>query len=212
MQELERSLAAMERRQEEQGKAMELVAQRLGQLLGERDASPPPEDPPQRRNLEREYTPDQVRTPPLDQNRNHPRRNLRRQEPLHDPWGADRTPRRQELGRKIELPLFSGEDAYGWLARVKRFFRLNAVEDDDRMELVMVAMEGEALIWYQWWEDQVPFPPWREFKEDLIKRFQLGVARNPMGPLLKLWQIGSVLQYWRDFERLQVPRKTLNLR
>ena len=66
MQELERGLVAMERRQEEQGKAMELVAQRLGQLLRERDASPPPEDPPQRRNLEPEYTPDQVGTPLLD--------------------------------------------------------------------------------------------------------------------------------------------------
>ena len=92
---------------------------------------------------------------------------------------------------------------------MERFFRLNVVEDYDKMELVMVAMEGEALIWYQWWEDQVPFPPWREFKEDLIKRFQLGVARNPMGPLLKLWQIGSVLQYWRDFERATSAKKDL---
>ena len=98
------------------------------------------------------------------------------------------------MGRKIELPLFSGEDAYGWLARVEHFFRLNDVEDYDKMELVMVVMEDEALIWYQWWEDQVPFLTWREFKEDLIKRFQPGVARNPMGPLLKLRQTGLELE------------------
>ena len=208
MQELERSMSAMERRQEEQGKALELIAQRLGQLLREREVSPPPENPPQQRNLEREYTPEQARTPPQD-HRNPPRRNVRRQEQVNDPWEWDRTPRRQELGRKIELPLFSGEDAYGWLARVERFFRLNAVEDDDKMELVMVAMEGEALIWYQWWEDQVPFPTWREFKEDLIKRFQPGVARNPMGPLLKLRQTGCVLQYRRDFERVASTKRDL---
>ena len=32
------------------------------------------------------------------------------------------------------------------------------MEDYDKMELVLVALEGEALIWYRWWEDQVPFP------------------------------------------------------
>ena len=58
----------------------------------------------------------------------------------------------------MKLLVFSGEDAYGWLVRVERFFRVNAVEDYDKMELVLVAFEGEALIWYRWWEDQVPFP------------------------------------------------------
>ena len=189
---------------------MELIAQQLGQLLRDRRASPQQEDPPQRRNLEREFTPEPARTPPLERHRELPRRDPRRQEQLNDPWEQDRTPRRQGLGRKIELPLFSGEDAYGWLARVERFFRLNDVEDYDKMELVMVVMEDEALIWYQWWEDQVPFLTWREFKEDLIKRFQPGVARNPMGPLLKLRQTGSVLQYRREFERAASTKKELD--
>ena len=79
-----------------------------------------------------------------------------------------------------------GEDAYGWLAHVERFFRINEVVDYDKMDLVLVAMEGEALIWYQWWEEQVSFPTWREFKEDLMKKFQSGVAQNPYGPLLQV--------------------------
>ena len=114
-------------------------------------------------------------------------------------WGDDCIGRQRDLGRKIELPLFFGEDAYGWLAQVERFFRINEVEDYDKMDLVLIAMEGEALIWYQWWEEQVPFPTWREFKEDL-KRFQPGVARNPYGPFLKAKQTGSVMQYRHDFE------------
>ena len=61
---LEQGITAMERRQEEQGKAMELIAQQLGQLLRQRHASPQLEEPPPRKNLEREYTPEQVRTPP----------------------------------------------------------------------------------------------------------------------------------------------------
>ena len=64
------------------------------------------------------------------------------------------------MGWKLELLVLSGEDAYGWLTRVERFFQVNCVEDYDKIELVQVALEGEALIWYQWWEEQVPFPTW----------------------------------------------------
>lgn len=83
---------------------------------------------------------------------------------------------------------------------MEHFFHINEVEDYDKMDLVLVAMEGEALVWYQWWEEQVPFPIWREFKEDLMKRFQLGVARSPYGLLLKVKHMSSILQYRREFE------------
>ena len=43
--------------------------------------------------------------------------------------GEDRTLGRLEVGRKVELCLFFGEDAYGWLARVERYFRIHGVED-----------------------------------------------------------------------------------
>ena len=59
-------------------------------------------------------------------------RNLRHAEPnldsegvermAEDQWGDNHTPRRLEVGRKLELPVLSSEDAYGWLARAERFF------------------------------------------------------------------------------------------
>ena len=81
-----------------------------------------------------------------------------------------------EVVRKLELPVFSGEDAYGLLAQVERFFWVDGMEDYEKMELILVAFEREALIWYQWWENQLPFPTWHEFKEDLVMHFQPGVA------------------------------------
>ena len=56
MEEMEHDLSVIERRQEEKGKAMELIAQQLGQLLRERRTSPLPEGKPEHLNLEREYT------------------------------------------------------------------------------------------------------------------------------------------------------------
>ena len=107
-------------------------------------------------------------------------------------WAGVRCSRRVESGRKIDLLVFSGEDAYCWLLRIKRYFHVNQIKDVDKLELVLVAMEGDTLTWPHWWEDKVPFPSWREFKADLVKRFQPGVAHTPYGPLLQVQQISFV--------------------
>ena len=78
------------------------------------------------------------------------------------------------------------------------------------MEMALVAMEGEALIWYEWREAQVPCPTWREFKKDLVKRFQPGVVRSSMEPLLSVKQTTSVRQYRKEFEAVANASKDLN--
>jgi len=35
--------------------------------------------------------------------------------------------------RKLDTPVFIGEDAYGWTNRLERYFRLKAVTEDERM-------------------------------------------------------------------------------
>ena len=104
---------------------------------------------------------------------------------MDDRGEGEHTPRRV-LGRRLELPIFAGDNAYWWVIKVEMYFQIDGVEDDEKLELSLVAKEGEALIWYEWWEAQVPCPTWHEFKEDLVKRIQLGVARNPMGSLLNV--------------------------
>jgi uncharacterized coiled-coil protein SlyX len=58
--------------------------------------------------------------------------------------------------RRLEIPVFKGEDAYGRLVRIERYFRLNEVCVHDKMDAVVLAMEDKALIWCQWWEEQTP--------------------------------------------------------
>ncbi|PNX62188.1 hypothetical protein L195_g061033, partial [Trifolium pratense] len=78
-----------------------------------------------------------------------PRRQLRR----HD--GGNR------LGyaggrRRLEFPIFKEDDVYGWLVRVERYFRLNEVRMQDKVDTVVLAMEEKSLNWFQWWEEQTP--------------------------------------------------------
>ncbi|GAU48626.1 hypothetical protein TSUD_405850 [Trifolium subterraneum] len=107
--------------------------------------------------------------------------------------------------RRLEIPIFKGEDAYGWLVRVERYFRLNGVRVQDKVDAVVLAMEEKALNWFQWWEEQTPLRNWEEFKVAVLKRFQPGLLNNPLGPLLSLRQKSSVMEYRDKFEQLVAP-------
>ena len=48
------------------------------------------------------------------------------------------------------MPIFEGEDPMGWLTKIEKYFRLQAVREEDKLEAVMIAMDGEALGWFQW--------------------------------------------------------------
>ena len=127
-------------------------------------------------------------------------------------WEGSRRPRRTESHRKIDLPIFSGNNTYGWLVHVERYFRVAGVDERDHLELVLVALEGDAFTWFEWWEEDVQFLSWWRFKEDLLKRFQPGAAQNPMGPLLQVKQTGGVLQYRREFELLARAKRNIDLK
>ncbi|CAI8612716.1 unnamed protein product [Vicia faba] len=47
--------------------------------------------------------------------------------------------------RRLEIPIFKGEDTYGWYVRVERYFNLNGVRVRDKLDAVVLAMEDKAL-------------------------------------------------------------------
>lgn len=110
-------------------------------------------------------------------------------------------------GRKMKIPLFRGDDAYGWIVRTERYFKLNRVEEEEKLDAVVIALEDQALNWYQWWEEQNTDLTWDAFKEALVRRFQPGLVQNPFGPLLSVKQTESVMKYREQFEREAAPLK-----
>lgn len=74
--------------------------------------------------------------------------------------------------------------------RVERYFWVNGVQEEEKLDVVVVTLEDRALNWYQWWEEETLDFSWGEFKRAVIRRFQPGLVQNPLGPLLSLRQIG----------------------
>lgn len=88
--------------------------------------------------------------------------------------------------RRIEIPMFGGEDPIGWIFRADKYFFVNCFRAEDKVQAVGVCMEGLTLTWLQWEEARGLFGSWEEFKETLIERFQLTREGTTYKELLSL--------------------------
>ncbi|KAF1872462.1 hypothetical protein Lal_00016761 [Lupinus albus] len=101
-------------------------------------------------------------------------------------------------------------NAYGWVQKLERYFTLKAISEEERVQATMVALEGRALSWYQWWEHCNQFPTWESFKIAVVRRFQPSMIQNPFELLLSLKQEGSVEAYVEEFEKYAGALQKIN--
>lgn len=51
--------------------------------------------------------------------------------------------------RKLDMPLFCGEDPLGWIFRVERYFKVNRVAEKEKLDAALLCFEQRALNWVQ---------------------------------------------------------------
>lgn len=52
--------------------------------------------------------------------------------------------------KRLDLPLFDGTNPDGWILRAERYFNFYKLSEEEKVEATVVALEGQALIWFQW--------------------------------------------------------------
>ncbi|XP_024024262.1 uncharacterized protein LOC112092399 [Morus notabilis] len=114
---------------------------------------------------------------------------------------------RDHRGRKLELPIFSGEDPYGWLFRAERYFAVNEVDEEEKVLAASICMQGRALGWFQWVEAQEPFMGWRDLRTAILHRFSRSGEGDPTERLMALRQSGMVAEFRDAFEALAAPMR-----
>lgn len=109
---------------------------------------------------------------------------------------------RDSLIRRIELPLFNGEDAYGWIALAERYFRIGGYSETTKLELVSVSLSGDVLSRFNSEIMRHRFVNWMDFKQRLFARFSKVKLRDPSQPFFNVQQTGNVAEYIHKFEDL----------
>ena len=104
--------------------------------------------------------------------------------------------------RRLEMPVFVGEDPDGWIFRAERYFSVCRLSEQEKLETAVISLEGEALAWFQWVEGRKPVSSWTELKLGILQRFRISQEGSACERLLALRQEGTVRDYRRDFEVL----------
>lgn len=110
--------------------------------------------------------------------------------------------RDQTKTRRLEIPLFDGDEADSWVLRVDQYFEIGDFSEEEKLKAVRICFVGEGLSWYRWERDRNPFRSWEHMKERVLEQFSTTQNTTAGERLMALRQEGPVRDYIRDFKAL----------
>lgn len=102
--------------------------------------------------------------------------------------------------QRLELTLFNGEDAVGWLQQCEKFFEMTGTPVDQWVNLAFGHLVGRAGKWFR--NLAIPWYclNWQQFYLMVSDRFTEANAHETVELLQNAKQTGSVMQYIDKFE------------
>ncbi|MCI07266.1 retrotransposon gag protein, partial [Trifolium medium] len=73
--------------------------------------------------------------------------------------------------KKVELPLFDGEDPAGWISRAEVYFRVQETRPEVKVSLAQLCMEGSTIHFFNSLLNENEDLTWEQLKEALLERY-----------------------------------------
>ena len=97
--------------------------------------------------------------------------------------------------KKVEMPIFNGDDPDSWLFRAERYFQIHKLTDFEKMTVATISFEGPVLNWYRSQEERDKFIDWTNLKERVLVRFRSTREGSLYGRFLRIQQTTTVEEY-----------------
>jgi hypothetical protein len=110
--------------------------------------------------------------------------------------------------KKVELPMFNGEDPAGWISRAEVYFRVQGTRPEVKVSLAQLCMEGPTIHFFNSLFSEEEEVTWEQLKEALLERYGGHGDGDVYELLTELKQSKSVDEYVTEFEYLtaQIPK------
>ena len=112
--------------------------------------------------------------------------------------------------RRVEMPVFMGENPDGWIFRANRYFAMYGLTEEEKLVTVAMSLDGDALSLYQWTDSREVFGSWENLKRWLLLRFRPTQEGSLCEQFLAVRQQRTVAAYRREFEILATPLKGIS--
>lgn len=102
---------------------------------------------------------------------------------------------------KLNIAEFEGSDADSWIQNIEQYFSSARTPIEQRIEIVVSYLKGEAMQWWRGTSFLVHNMPWHRFYKHLTERFATTSICENVKAFHNLSQTGTVAQYITTFEQ-----------
>lgn len=95
--------------------------------------------------------------------------------------------------------MFTGEKPDWCILKAERYFTYYNLPEEERMVAAVLSMDGDALAWYHWEDQQDPITRWVDLKALVLSRFRPAHHGGLVEQWLVVRQTGTVAEYCREF-------------
>jgi hypothetical protein len=114
--------------------------------------------------------------------------------------GEQHQPRRPTNHHKLSFPEYNGnEEPSQWLYKCNKFFVAQNTKEEEQMHLVAFHLQGDILIWFIRWEQEIGHPNWPQFSKAIDRRFGPPLHHNHLGDLTNTCQLEELDKYANQF-------------
>ena len=113
----------------------------------------------------------------------------------------------RQSAKRVELPMFDGEDPAGWISRAEVYFRVQDTTPAVKVDLAQLCMEGPTIHFFNSLLNEEEELTWERLKGALVERYGGHGEGDVYEQLTALRQVGTVDEYITEFEYLtaQIP-------
>ncbi|TYJ97524.1 transposon Tf2-1 polyprotein isoform X1 [Cucumis melo var. makuwa] len=112
--------------------------------------------------------------------------------------------------KKVEMPVFTGNDPDSWLFRADRYFQIHKLTDAEKMTVSVISFDGPTLDWFRSQEQRNKFTDWSNLKSKLLERFRSIREGSLYDKIFAIKQTTTVEEYQNLFDRLVAPLSNLS--
>ncbi|KAL0539505.1 hypothetical protein IC582_023720 [Cucumis melo] len=107
--------------------------------------------------------------------------------------------------KKLEIPMFNGENPETWIYRAEHYFDINELMDEEKVKVAVVSFGPDEVNWFRWSNNRKKVKTWEDLKRRMFEHFKSPGEGSLGARLIRIKQDGSYSDYLKKFLEYSAP-------
>ncbi|KAA0054184.1 retrotransposon protein [Cucumis melo var. makuwa] len=107
--------------------------------------------------------------------------------------------------KKLEIPVFNGENPETWIYRAEHYFDINELADEDKVKVAVVGFGSDEVNWFCWSNNRKKVKSWEDLKRRMFEHFKTPGEGSLGARLIRIKQDGGYGDYLKKFLEYSAP-------